>query len=81
MSDRTRNRWNPQSQRLEVSKIFDWYGEDFRLGHQGIVSIDTFFARYADQLADSPADRDRIHTQHVDLSYLDYDWKLNDAAR
>ena len=32
MSDRTRNRYNPQSKRLEISKIFDWYGKDFEKG-------------------------------------------------
>ena len=29
MSDRSRNRFAPARGRLEVSKIFDWYGEDF----------------------------------------------------
>jgi hypothetical protein len=27
--DRTRNRYNAQTKKLEVSKIFDWYGKDF----------------------------------------------------
>src|SRR5438094_1651127 len=35
LSDRTRNRYNPQTKRLEVSKIFDWYGKDFEKGHKG----------------------------------------------
>ena len=39
MSDRTRNRFAAASARLEVSKIFDWYGEDFKLGHRGIGSL------------------------------------------
>ncbi len=56
MSDRTRNRWNAQRGRLELSKIFDWYGEDFRLGHRGIASLPAFAARYADRLADAPAE-------------------------
>ena len=83
MSDRTRNRWNPQRGRLELSKIFDWYGEDFRLGHRGIGSLQAFAARYADQLADAPADRERIRAGGVDIAYTDYDWALNDvrAAR
>ena len=80
MSDRTRNRWNAQRGRLEVSKIFDWFGEDFRLGHQGVASLPAFLARYAEQLADAPADRERIRSQQADIAYLDYDWKLN-AAR
>ncbi len=79
MSDRTRNRYNAQRGRLEVSKIFDWFGEDFRLGHRGIDSLPAFMARHADALADAPADRDRIRSMKLDIAFLDYDWALNDA--
>ena len=79
LSDRSRNRYNAERARLDVSKIFDWYGEDFRLGHHGIASLPAFFARHADRLADAPADRDRIRTQKVEITFLDYDWTLNDA--
>jgi hypothetical protein len=79
MSDRSRNRY--RNGKLEVSKIFDWFGEDWRLGHRGITSLPMFLARYADQLADAAADRDRIRAQQADITFLDYDWKLNDAAR
>jgi hypothetical protein len=80
MSDRTRNRYNAQRGRLELSKIFDWFGEDFRLGHKGIGSLPAFAARYADVLADAPADRDRIRSGSVDISFTDYDWTLNHAS-
>ena len=86
MADRTRNRWNTQRQRLELSKIFDWYGEDFRLGHRGIGSLAAFAARHAEVLADAPADRQRIHKGSgngngtLDIAFLDYDWALNDAG-
>jgi len=79
MSDRSRNRFNPTSGKLEVSKIFDWYGGDFKLGHKGIASLPAFASKYAVQLADAPADRERIKAQDVSVSFLDYDWKLNDA--
>ena len=79
MSDRTRNRYNPQRARLELSKIFDWFGEDFRLGHRGVGSLPAFAARYADQLADAPADRERIRAGTVDIAFADYDWALNDV--
>ncbi len=79
MSDRTRNRFNAQRGRLELSKIFDWYGEDFRLGHRGVASLPAFAARYADQLADAPADRARIRAGGLDIVFTDYDWALNDA--
>jgi hypothetical protein len=79
ISDRSRNRYNSTRGRLEVSKIFDWYGEDFALGHQGIASLRALMARHADLLADAPSDRERIRNQAVDIAFLDYDWKLNDA--
>ena len=79
MSDRTRNRYNPRRGRLELSKIFDWFGEDFRLGHRGVASLAAFAARYADQLADAPADRERIRAGTVDIAFADYDWALNDV--
>ena len=81
MSDRSRNRWNAATAKLEVSQIFEWYGADFSLGHRGIGSPATFYARYADQLADAAADRERIRKQSASVAYLDYDWKLNDATR
>ena len=83
MSDRTRNRYNASRGRLELSKIFDWYGEDFRLGHRGIGSLQAFAARYAGQLADAPAHaaelRERIRAGGVDIAFTDYDWALNDV--
>ena len=79
MADRTRNRFNAQRGRLELSKIFDWYGEDFRLGHRGIASLEGFAARFADQLADAAPDRARIRAGAVTISFTDYDWALNDA--
>ena len=77
LSDRSRNRY--ADGKLEVSRIFDWYGGDFKLGHKGITSLPAFFARHATQLADAPADRERIKAQGLPISFLDYDWKLNDA--
>ena len=79
MADRTRNRWNAQRARLELSKIFDWYGDDFRQGHRAITSLAAFAARYAELLADAPADRERIRSEKIDVEFLDYDWALNDV--
>jgi hypothetical protein len=77
LSDRTRNRYDPRSGRLEVSKIFDWYGKDWtRRG-----SLAAYFARYAGLLADAADDRRRIVEQKVGIEFLDYDWTLNDADR
>lgn len=80
LSDRTRNRWNGQRGRLEVSKIFDWYGEDFRLGHRGIRSLAAFLAGHAERLADDEAARARVRSGQVEMDFLAYDWSLNDAG-
>lgn len=79
MADRTRNRYDLQRRRLALSRIFDWYEEDFTLGHRGITSVAAFAARHADRLADAPADRERIRAASVPVGFLDYDWSLNDV--
>ncbi len=79
LSDRTRNRFNPETRKLEVSRIFDWYGKDFERGHRGYASVKATMAKYADLLADQPADRALVREQKADVSFLDYDWALNDT--
>ena len=81
LADRTRNRWNPERRRLEVSKIFDWYGDDFRQRHRGIRSLPAFFALHAGRLADGADEQARVRSAEVDIGFLDYDWALNDAPR
>ena len=63
LSDSTRNRF--RDGRLEVSKIFDWYQEDFEPREQ-------YFARYAGVLGMPRGASPR-------LVFLDYDWSLNDS--
>lgn len=79
MSDDSRNRYAPDRKRLEVSMIFDWYGDDFRQGFLGIDSTEAFFARYADRLASASEARAAITAKQVPVSLLEYDWRLNDA--
>jgi hypothetical protein len=79
LSDRSRNRYDPQAKKLEISKIFDWYGKDFEKGHKGFASVKATMAKYADQLADAPADRALVKDQKADVTFLDYDWSLNDS--
>jgi hypothetical protein len=78
LSDRSRNRYDPRSGKLEVSRIFDWYKGDFEKGHRGIASREALFARHADLLADDPKDRQAVREARVAIGFLDYDWSLND---
>lgn len=70
LSDRARNRY--ANGRLEVSKIFDWYKEDFGVREK-------YFARYARVLADAPEAQKLVAEGRAPLSFLDYDWSLNDV--
>jgi hypothetical protein len=79
MADRSRNRYSAERDRVEVSKIFDWFAEDFRSGYKGITSLNQFLGRYANALTDVPAEREKLKAGGVTVAYLDYDWKLNDA--
>lgn len=81
LSDRSRNRFDAASGRLQVSHIFDWYGADFSKGSGGFTSVAAALGRYADVLADEPAAREAIRDGRLPISFLDYDWRLNDARR
>lgn len=78
LSDRSRNRVSAQG-KLELSKIFDWFREDWSSGYQGIASREQYFAKYARLLSDDPAHRKRVADGAAPLVFLDYDWSLNDA--
>ena len=72
LSDRSRNRY--AAGKLEVSKIFDWFKEDFGVREQ-------YFAKYAKLLADMPDAQRTLAEGKAPLAFLDYDWSLNDARK
>jgi Protein of unknown function, DUF547 len=84
LSDRSRNRYDTKSDKLEVSMIFKWFKEDWESGYKGfdgktpaIKSREDYFARYAKLLADTPADQQKIADGKVGISFMDYDWSIN----
>lgn len=73
LSDRSRNRFDPEHGAFQVSKIFDWYGEDFvkRWG-----SLEEYLSQHSSLLAD----RERLpqgSAPAAKIEFLDYDWSLN----
>lgn len=80
LSDRSRNRVSAPG-RLEVSRIFDWFREDWSSGYRGIRSLEQYFAGYAKLLSDDPAHRKLVAGGKAPISHLEYDWTLNDAKR
>ena len=86
LSDRSRNRF--RAGRLEVSKIFDWFREDWTSDYRGLAgsteplrSREEYFSRYAALLSDEPGARKLIEERKAPLHFLEYDWALNDAKR
>lgn len=83
LSDRSRNRYDPGARTLKLSRIFDWYGDDFRkggksfLGYAGFNAVTEVGARYAELLADAEPDRAALRAQQAKLDFLEYDWALN----
>jgi hypothetical protein len=78
LADRSRNRIAEGG--AQVSKIFDWYGKDFTRGWKGYTSLNQFFTKYADALADNAESKQALQDGKLKTSYLEYDWNLN-AAR
>jgi hypothetical protein len=72
LHDEKRNRFDSAKKRVEISKVFDWFKDDFV---RDAGSVTAWIARYAPEhkawLADPKS--------KVDVDYADYSWKLNDA--
>ena len=85
LSDRSRNRYNPASGKLEVSEIFKWFKEDWASGYRGlsngapVTSREQYFGRYADLLADKPEHRKLVADGKAPIDHTAYGWSLNDA--
>lgn len=70
INDRSANRYDAGSHTLYLSRIFQWYGEDFQHGDSTVAS---FVGRYLGGEAEQA-----IESQPPEIQYLDYDWSLND---
>jgi Protein of unknown function, DUF547 len=79
VGDKTRNRY--EGGKLQVSSIFKWFKDDFEKGYKGFSKVEDVFAKYADSLSNDAASQAQIRAKTVSISYLDYDWSLNDQGR
>jgi hypothetical protein len=79
MGDRTRNR--VKGGEVQVNNIFKWFKEDFNSGYRGINKLEDLLAQHAEQLTDKPEEQAALRAKTLPVSYLDYDWSLNDLGR
>jgi hypothetical protein len=75
LEDPTRNRIEPGE--AKISSIFKWFKVDFEKGHKGISSVDEMLAKYTLD----PSVKAALKAKTFKISYLDYDWSLNDVGR
>ena len=75
LSDRSRNRM--EGNNLLVSKIFDWYEEDFESGWRSAASVSEFLALFATALDLSPQTTARLQANDIRIRNLKYNWDLN----
>lgn len=68
LSDKDRNRVS--AEKLELSKIFSWYKEDFETWGGGVKAVVSKFS--SQPLSTSVLNQ-------VNISFLDYNWDLNEA--
>jgi len=72
LTDKSRNRYLPESKKLELSSIFKWYGSDFPKKYGSLESF------LAPRLTSNPEHQSIIREKKAVVSYLDYDWSLNE---
>lgn len=77
LSDRHRNRLEGNT--LKLSAIFKWYREDFEKGWLGFHRLEDFVAANAVALGLDSASVTRINDGQIALTFLDYDWRLNQS--
>jgi len=63
------NQFRPDRQRVELSRIFSWYGKDFEKADGGLRAV---LGRYA------PAEYRQFLDSDYRLAYRSYDWSLNE---
>lgn len=74
LGDRSRNRFNLKTGHYSISKIFDWYDDDFEK-HAG--GVNAFLLRYSNKTGLSQVDLAYIQKNRFKVTYFDYDWSLN----
>nr|WP_232368927.1 DUF547 domain-containing protein [Alteromonas sp. BL110] len=81
LADASRNKMSDDT--LYLSKIFDWYSEDFERKDgewRGTSTLTEFILLYKDAMQLTDAQVSALKNNTADIEFLNYDWALN-AAR
>lgn len=78
LSDRSRNRFDEETGKLEVSELFNWYAADFKHSWQGWSGLSQFFMHYRDSLADTEYANELLAADNFYIRFLEFNWILNE---
>lgn len=70
IADPTRNKVNSKNKEWKVSKIFDWYEDDFENWGNGVETV-------INKYSSSPISKKAL--EEIDIDYMKYNWGLNEA--
>lgn len=62
---------------LWVSKILDWYGDDFSRGWSGVNSLEEFLGNYTEELGLDAEQASMLAGNKIRIRFTPYDWSLN----
>jgi len=71
LQDGARNRYDTKENTLYLSKIFNWYGDDFKKASGTVQNF------VAPRMGKTPEEVEKIKNAKVE--FLEYDWDLNEA--
>jgi hypothetical protein len=73
LRDKSRNYIDEGAKKIYLSKIFNWFKEDFTTGSS---TVQSFVAPF---ITDDPQVQEKLRKNTYDISYTDYNWDLNNA--
>ncbi len=83
ISNPAKVRWNADQKKLEISKIFDWFSEDF-----AVFADESWLKLYSKKQGGPVAliskhlpASEALKKSKVKVDYLDYDWHLNERKK
>lgn len=70
INDPVRNRFDSKRKTAYISKIFEWYADDF-------IAAGGSLQRYLARFASDATVQDMLRQDSFDIKFVDYDWNLN----
>lgn len=85
VGDSQKNRINEQEKKVELSRIFDWFGDDFKdRGDTGALpgrsAKESAAIRFISKYVDEPR-KEFLQANRFSIGFLQYDWSLNEQGR